>query len=129
MPSFWENVQGWWDIRDLPNVLLVHFARLKADLPGEICRIAAFLDIAIDAARLPAINEHCGIEHMRAQAAAFERLKHRFKGGGATFINKGTNERWRDVLSPAEIAKCDAIAAERLTPDCASWLATGTLPN
>jgi len=128
-PSFWANVQGWWDIRRLPNVLLVHFARLKADLPAEIRRIGAFLDVPIDEALLPAMVEHCGLEHMRRQAAAFERLKHRFKGGGATFINKGTNERWRDVLSPAEIAKCDAIAAERLTPDCARWLATGALPD
>ena len=42
----------WWAIRDLPNVLLLHFAELKADLPGQIRRIAAFLDIPIDERRL-----------------------------------------------------------------------------
>jgi aryl sulfotransferase len=41
---FWEHVQGWWDIRSLPNVLLVHFANLKADLPSEIRRIARHLE-------------------------------------------------------------------------------------
>ena len=31
---FWENVRSWWDIRGLPNVLLVHFADLKRDMEG-----------------------------------------------------------------------------------------------
>lgn len=121
----WPNVQGWWDIRHLPNVLLVHFANLKADLTGEMRRVARFLDIAIDETLFPKMLSHCGLDHMKRQAGAFERLKDRFKGGGATFINQGTNGRWRDVLSAGEIARCDAIAAERLTPDCAYWLATG----
>ena len=31
---FWENVRSWWAIHDLPNVQLVHFQRLKDDMPG-----------------------------------------------------------------------------------------------
>src|SRR5690606_29638199 len=45
---FWENIRSWWSIRRLPNVLLLHFADLKRDLPGEIRRIADFLEIAVD---------------------------------------------------------------------------------
>ena len=37
---FWENVRSWWQVRKLPNVMLVHFADLKRDMPGEIRRIA-----------------------------------------------------------------------------------------
>jgi hypothetical protein len=36
--------------------------------------------------------------------------------------SKGTNGRWRDVLSAEEIAAADEIAAQNLTPDCAHWL-------
>ena len=32
---FWENVRSWWNARHLPNVLLVHFADLKADMEGR----------------------------------------------------------------------------------------------
>jgi len=46
--SLWEHVQGWWDARHLPNVMLLHYNNLKADLPGEVRRIATFLDIPID---------------------------------------------------------------------------------
>ncbi|MEO8812059.1 MAG: sulfotransferase domain-containing protein [Caulobacteraceae bacterium] len=123
---FWPHVQGWWDQRRRPNVMLLHYANLIADLPGEIRRIAAFLDIAIVEARLPAIVEHCGIDHMRRTAGA--RMDLFFEKGAASFFNKGTNGRWRDVLSDAEIARCDAVAAARLSPDCAHWLKTGEDP-
>jgi aryl sulfotransferase len=46
--SFWEHVQGWWNARHLPNVLLLHFNNLKADLPGQMRHIAQFLNIEID---------------------------------------------------------------------------------
>ena len=65
---FWENVRSWWAIRDLPNVMLLHFAELKRDLAGEIRRIAAFLDIPIDEARFPAIVEHCSFDYMKHRA-------------------------------------------------------------
>ena len=34
----WENIRSWWEIRDLPNVMLVHFNELKADMEGRIAR-------------------------------------------------------------------------------------------
>ena len=48
-----------------------------------------------------------------------------FAGGAGAFIHKGTNERWRGVLSDAELALYDETVAVRLTPDCARWLAEG----
>ena len=66
--SLWENARSWWGIRDLPNLLLLHFSELKADLPGAIRRIADFLDIPVDAAHWPAIVEHCGFPWMKAHA-------------------------------------------------------------
>ncbi len=127
--SFWEHVQGWWDIRGLPNVMLVHFANLKADLPGEISRIARFLDIPIDEAALPRIVEHCGFDYMQQAAASTQMLDIVFKDGAKTFFNKGTNGRWKDVLTAKEIARADEVAARNLTPDCAHWLKTGELPS
>jgi aryl sulfotransferase len=126
---FWAHVQSWWDARSLPNVLLVHFANLRRDLDGEIRRIAAFLDIPVDDHTWPTIIEHCGIDYMRRQAARVDFLDFIFQGGGNAFINKGTNGRWRDVLSESEVEKCDDIAARELTADCATWLRTGELPE
>jgi aryl sulfotransferase len=46
---FWENVRSWWALRDLPNVLIVHFQDLKADLGAVIARIAKFIGATPDA--------------------------------------------------------------------------------
>jgi aryl sulfotransferase len=127
--SFWKNVQGWWDARRLPNVMLVHYANLKTDLPGEMRRIARFLDIAIDEAKFPQMLKHCSVEYMKEVASHDKLLDETFEGGGRTFVNKGTNGRWRDILSPEEVAKCDAVAAANLVPDCAHWLRTGEMPT
>src|SRR3546814_3855177 len=95
-----------WAIRHLPNVLLLHFADLKKDMPGEIRRVAAFLDIPIDEARWEAIVEHCSFDYMKAHAAASAPLGGVFWDGGAeTFVHKGTNGRWRDTLSAEESAE------------------------
>lgn len=126
---FWSHVQGWFDARHLPNLKLVHFANLKADLRGEIEKIAEFLEIDVDPALWPAILEHCSLNYMKMVAAKDERAKFVFKGGGATFINKGTNGRWRDLLTPADIARYEAEVARNLTPECARWLATGELTD
>lgn len=46
--SYWEHVSSWWEIKDLPNVMYLHFANLKRDMPRKIRRVAEFLDIEID---------------------------------------------------------------------------------
>ena len=125
----WEHTQGWWDARGLPNVLLVHFNDLKSNMGREIRRVARFLEIDIEAEQWPAILEHCSFDYMREASKRIEMLDMIFKGGGGTFIHKGTNGRWKDVLTPAEIAKADEVAAKNLTPDCAHWLKTGELPE
>jgi aryl sulfotransferase len=127
---FWSHVRSWWDIRRLPNVLLVHFNALKADLPGQIRRIAEFLDIDIDEARLPTLVEHCSFDYMKKNAAALSPLLFDvFRAGGNTFIHKGTNGRWRELLSPADVERYERAARDNLTKECARWLATGELPK
>jgi aryl sulfotransferase len=126
---FWSHVQSWWNIRHLPNVKLIHFDRLRADMRGSIRQIADYLDIAIDERTFPKIVEHCSVDFMKKRAARVQLLEMVFEGGGANFINKGTNGRWKDILSAQDIAKCDEVAAKHLSPDCAHWLKTGELTS
>ena len=123
---FWENIATWWAARDLPNVRLVHFAALKADPEAEMRKIADFLEIDIPGDRWPSILEHCSFDYMKAHAADIAPLGGAiFDGGGATFINKGVNGRWRDVLTAQDCADYERKALAELGPECAHWLATG----
>ena len=123
---FWENVRSWWNIRTLPNVKLVHFNNMKADLAGSIRSMAAFLNIQINEKAFPKIVEHCTFDYMKAHADLLAPGGgFMWRGGGGTFINKGTNNRWRDTLTAAEIAAYEAKAIAELGPACATWLALG----
>jgi len=124
---FWENIRSWWEIRDLPNVLMLHFSDMKRDLPGSIRRVADFLEIEIDETRHPQIVEHCSFDYMKAHAETVAPLGGAlWQGGAKTFVNKGTNGRWQGTLTAAEIAAYQAKAQAELGPDCARWLAMGT---
>jgi aryl sulfotransferase len=117
----------WWPHRLEPNVLLVHYNDLKADLEGEMRRVARFLELEVPEDAWPAVVERCTFESMKARAdeiAPFERI---FEGGAQTFLYKATNGRWRDVLTADELDRYAARVAELLPPDAAGWLADGSL--
>ena len=106
--------------------MLLHFADLKRDMEGEMRRIAAFLDIPVDAARWPQIVEYCTFDWMKRNATQSVPLGGAFWDGGAeTFIHKGTNGRWADTLSANECAEYEARARAELGEECAHWLAHG----
>lgn len=127
---FWENVRSWWEIRRLPNVMLLHFTNLKRDMSGEIRRIAKFLNIPIDKSKWKAIIEHCSFAWMKKNATKSVPLGGAsWDAGAEVFINKGINGRWMNTLTADEAAEYEARAVEELGAECARWLATGEKLN
>ena len=124
--SIWENVRSWWAIRDLANVKLVHYNDLKRDLSGQMRGIAKYLHTPIDEAKWPTMVEHCTFDYMKAHAAQSAPLGGGlWEGGATTFINKGTNGRWKDLLTPEDNRAYEERAVKELGPECARWLMTG----
>ena len=124
--SYWDNIRTWWEIRDLPNVLFLHYNNLKEDMPGYIRRIADFIDVEIDEETWPKILEHCSFDYMKTNATKSTPLGGLFWDGGAkVFIHKGKNGRWRDLLTDEDNASYEKLAVEKLGQDCAHWLTTG----
>lgn len=126
---YWSHLyhfQSWWDYRHLPNIYLIHFANLLDDAPGEVRRLAAYLDIPIDESKFAQILERISFAGMRENFASIEPMANViWKEGGNTFMNKGTNGRWREVLGPEEMALYEAAVARALSPDAARWLEHG----
>ncbi|HEY5624578.1 MAG TPA: sulfotransferase domain-containing protein [Gammaproteobacteria bacterium] len=123
---YFDHIQSWWDIRHTPNIMLVHFNDLKADMEGMIRKMAAFVDIEIDEDKWPDIVEHCSFDYMKANANTLSPgFADLFEGGLTNFIHKGTNGRWRDILTPEEVEKYERAQAEKLTPNCARWHEVG----
>ncbi|MEZ4731571.1 MAG: sulfotransferase domain-containing protein [Caldilineaceae bacterium] len=129
---YWGNLhhsQSWWNYRHLPNILFLHYNDLLTDLAGEIQRIANFLTIPLAEEQLPVIMQAVSLESMRAAALRAESADPNkapvWKEGAKNFFFKGTNGRWKDVLSAAELALYEEKAAQVLTPDCRAWLEQG----
>jgi aryl sulfotransferase len=111
-------MRSWWAIRDLPNVLFVHYNSLKQDMPGQMRRIAVFLNIPIDESRWRAIVEYCSFDWMKQSAEKSAPLGGIAGEGGAdTFIHKGVNGRWKDILNVEDCAEYEARAIRELGQD------------
>jgi aryl sulfotransferase len=122
---FFHHVETFWERRDRPNVLLVHFADLKTDLEGQMRRVSTFLEVDVPDALWPSVVERCTFDSMRGRATEIGSFERRFDGGAESFFFKGTNGRWRDVLTPDEREAYDARAASVLSPDALAWLQRG----
>ena len=123
---FWSNmrhVQTWWEYRRLPNILFVHFEDLLSDLAGEIARVAGFLDIEVPREVLPKILDSVTFANVKRNAESiWPGMEESFYGGAQTFFHKGTNGRWKAVLTDDDMGLYRDAVARELSADCAKWL-------
>lgn len=122
-----RHLASWWPRRHASNVLLVHYNDLSADLEAEMRRIASFLDLEIESDRWSNVVERCRLDSMRRQAEEAGGMDNVFEGGAAAFYFKGTNGRWRDLLTDDQIERYQATVAGELSADAAVWLEHGSL--
>ena len=122
-------IASWWPRRTEPNVLFVHYNDLKADLDGETRRIASFLGVDIPDEKWPAVVERCTFESMKARPDEIGPFEFAFEGGANSFLFKGTNGRWRDVLTGDHLEAYAKHVAEQLPPEAAEWLEHGAIAS
>ncbi|HEX3653548.1 MAG TPA: sulfotransferase domain-containing protein [Rhizomicrobium sp.] len=124
---YFEIEGSYWAERERPNLLMVHYNDLLADLNGEMRRIAQFLDIHVPEEQWPALVDAATFHFMRENGAALmPRAAQGWDQGGERFLHAGTNGRWRDVLSADDIALYDARVRRELSPNLARWLEQGS---
>lgn len=126
---YWGNLhhtKTWWQYRSLENILFVHYNDLLNDLTAEIRRVGYFLSLPRVEEALPTVVQAVNINAMRESAEKVDPGKQKiFKDGAQTFFYKGTNGRWKEVLSDEELNLYQVKAAQVLTPGCREWLQQG----
>jgi aryl sulfotransferase len=124
--SLFYHLASWWTYRHLPNILFVHFNDLLADLEGQMRIVARYLEIEVDEALWPMLVDRATFETMKANAEHVVAGGGDFLVGGARqFLHKGTNGRWRGVLTQEELDRYEAVAKARLDLESKRWLAHG----
>jgi hypothetical protein len=119
-------VESYWRFRHLPNLLFLHYADLTRDLDGEMRRVAAFLDIAVDEAEWPALVAAASFAGMKdkAQETAPDADLGEWSNSG-DFFRAARMEAWRDGLSAENQALYETVNAERVDPEMKAWAEQG----
>lgn len=124
--GYFHVERSYWAERKRLNILFVHYNDLKADLGGEMRRVANFLGIEIDDALWPALIEAASFEAMRKNGDKIMPYAHAlWEGGPSRFLHKGTNGRWRDLFAPQDLEAYDRRVATEFPPALARWVEHG----
>jgi aryl sulfotransferase len=112
-----------WAKRGAPNVLLVRYDDLCADLEGQMRWLAGRLGIAVPEQAWPALVQAATFERMRSRA---ERLVPPPPPGtvvdAVAFFRRGSSGAGREILSDQDMAYYYARAAQLGPPDLLEWL-------
>ncbi len=103
--AFFRRERAFWNERRRTNLLLVHYNDLKADLSAEMKRVAEFLDITTPDVIWPQLVEAASFESMKRDGGRLmmPQLDSLLDRGHQNFFYKGTNSRWRSVLTDPDV--------------------------
>jgi len=106
--TYWRHAASWWGQRDNPDVLLLAFEHMKADLPGAVDRVAEFMG-GYDPDRRALATRYAGFEFMKANADKFDdNILHKARDaacglptdGTSSKVHKGTSGRGKHTITP-----------------------------
>jgi hypothetical protein len=122
LPGVMAHLSDAWARRDRPNVVLVHYDDLRADLEGEMRRLADRLDIVVPEERWPALVRAAGFASMRASAHLAVPAPAGVLKDESAFFRRGTSGEGRAVLAPDEVARYRSRVDGLGPPDLVTWL-------
>ncbi len=124
--SLFHHGETFWAERDRPNIQVLHYRDLKADLETQMRRLAAALKIEVAEERWPALVEAAGFEAMKKNANNLAPdTNYKMWKDNARFFHKGQSGQWRNLLSPESLALFEQVA-KRYPSDFVDWLVDGS---
>lgn len=128
LASTLHHLTMFWLQRDRPNVVLLHYGDLQADLERQMRGLAATLGIDVP-------------EDLWSElvcAATFEEMRRHARDVGPNntesiwldptrFFNKGTSGQWRRMLGDDDLRRYEARVKELAEPDVITWVHQGPI--
>lgn len=120
--STMHHLQTFWDARDRPTVVLVHYADLKSDLAGQMRALAGRLAIPVTGGIWPTLVEAATFDRMRDRA---DQLVPNASRGvfrdNRRFFAHGTVGQWRELLDEGDLARYRQRVAGLAADDLVTW--------
>jgi aryl sulfotransferase len=122
LPGVMWHLSDAWSRRDEPNVTLVHYDALAADLASEMRRLAAMLDISVPDATWPDLVLAAQFDQMRARADLLAPDALGVLIDRSRFFRHGSSGDGVALLSADELEHYHRRAAALAPTDLLSWL-------
>jgi hypothetical protein len=121
-----NHLQTFWDRRDEGNVALFHYADMKADLDGQMRRLAAILDVDVDETKWNDFVAAATFDRMRDRAEELApQVTQGFWAETSRFFNKGANGQWQSFFDENDVDRYEARLRELASPEFAEWVHAG----
>jgi hypothetical protein len=122
LPGVMWHLSDAWNRRSQPNVLLLHYAQLSADLDGQMHLIADRLGIFVPPDRWPDLVQAATFDRMRERSSQLIPGTTGVLKDPAAFFRRGSSGAGREVLSNEEFAEYEDRASALAPPDLITWL-------
>ncbi|MEY2425654.1 MAG: aryl sulfotransferase, partial [Actinomycetota bacterium] len=104
-----NHLKSYWDQRDDPNVVLLHYDDLQRDLVGQMAYLARRLGIDRSAERLEELAPAATFWEMKAAAeSTAPNGDQTFWKSADDFFHTGTSGQWRDLMPADEVPRYEA---------------------
>ena len=115
-PFVWPNhVNGYWAARDLPNMLVLTFEEMRADMPAAIDHIAKFMGVELTPDEFKIVCEKSGFNYMKG-------VGERFNPPGLTPLSKGQRTMIRRGVSGGSSELLNSAQQQEINTWCKSVL-------
>lgn len=124
--DYWTHLQSWWSRREDPDVLFMAYEHMKANLPGTIARVAAFMEIELDEELRAITQEHASLAFMQQHKGRFDdklmRERSVLQAGlpadcDSSKVRSGQVGEAQQQLSPQCLAELDVVWQSRITSE------------
>jgi aryl sulfotransferase len=122
LPGAMLHLSDAWGRRHDPNVVLVHYDDLRADLDGAMRRLAARLGIPLTEGRWPDLVRAATFEAMREPSRASSPDTLGVLNDPAAFFRRGVSGDGPALLSAGELARYHERVATMAPADLLAWL-------
>jgi aryl sulfotransferase len=130
LASVLRHLDSGWQRRRDANVALFHYADLRADLAGELLRLARVLGIPCSLERARKLAAEASMARMRERSAIDgPSASLGFWKDARAFFRSGGSGEWRERLSAADLAAYEARVAQLVSTDLAAWAHGGRLAS
>jgi aryl sulfotransferase len=126
LPSMLHHFSTFWQMRDQPNVVLLHYQEMTEDLDGTMRRLAARLGIEVPEEKWPELVRAASFGEMRSRADELA-PEAQIYIDRKEFFHRGTSGQWRELLGPDDLRRYQERVQKLADPELVDWVHGGKI--